>query len=295
MDSIGTEQFNESAPKSAGGGSHTILANELPVDSSSYGTIVINGILHLMLSDDHEPNTAYDNAMKMFSEDGNIYFFHRGSRFMVGLHVDGKMDRGALRRATAHYRTDSGIVNDFNKPTSTSAKPDGFYDPYLWLSSHPNFSNFSWAEFYRDNFLSEANSNVKIFLVCISLDEHILEINTDQQLLDFETKYGANFSEYYGDYGEYSPRNINWHRVDDDGYRGVSIMRYLVKMRPHLWYNGWDVDSLVYWGSTKSHLLKYSKFGTLEMIIHIEKKKRRGRTGRKREKNRDRMLVYEEI
>jgi len=51
--------------------------------------------------------------------------------------------------------------------------------------------------------------------------------------------------------------NINWPKVQKDGYFGLSISPYIRSRRDRIgfWYNGWDVSSQVIWDhrAIKSH------------------------------------------
>lgn len=190
-------------------------------------------------------NEFNDECFKQFLETGQQYFNALdGINYMVSLHTNGSIDSNAIEQ-----------IDTLLPPTNCSIKPmnnNGIV--YVWSSSSPKSENsYSWYKWCESEMPEWILSTDDFYLLITKLDENILVIQTDEEFEEFEM--------YYGELIEPDIVVINWKQVGEK-YHGVSIMRYLSNQRHKLWYNGWDVDSLVLWNCSGT---------TIKLITEDEK------------------------
>lgn len=127
-----------------------------------------------------------------------------------------------------------------NRQQSTGPlKPKG-----LWFAC-----GREWIKFIKHGFQTGVLPDYK-YVYEIKIDTtHILEIRTVSGLIKFSKKY--NMDDF----------NIDWKRIQNDGYKGILICRYLMgkvftedEKRPKddilnltIWYYSWDIPSGVIW------------------------------------------------
>ena len=150
-----------------------------------------------------------------------------------------------------------GIHNDFfnykkNHSYSIDSKPDWLYSDKHEESKVIWFSNGSWLyDCYCEN-NHEINDNHDVKVVIIKNPKKILEVYTLKDLWMFIKNYGVYKLPHKGSYIV-----IDWNKIYDDGYNGVSInfRKYyhllkntcptLENYRFFSWHYSFDVESLI--------------------------------------------------
>ena len=214
-----------------------ILYNELEIPNVSSMTLETNVTIHppTYKIDSDTKSDPFGKMMNIFLGNGTIFFEYNRDRYMVCVHVDGKIDKNALERAQ---------LKKFKTPTTICHKPDSLESqPYLWASGNPRHHKYTWIWFNHCEGTGWSQITDAIYLLCIKLSPSILEIHTAKQLQSFEDEYGENEVNYCG---VDSFSHINWEKVGAK-YDGLSIITYIDTMRNHKWYNSWDCGSIVLW------------------------------------------------
>ncbi len=142
----------------------------------------------------------------------------------------------------------------FEQPDSKK-KPIG-----AWLSNKfKEQGNRTWVNFVIGNDFNNRVNPLKndIYLVeLIDDNKKILRLKTSLEMLDFTLQYGVLTEKTKrkleriknNNYYDMINVEINWKKVQDDGYYGIDISPYIYEMRMVLmWYYGWDCSSQCIW------------------------------------------------
>jgi hypothetical protein len=123
-------------------------------------------------------------------------------------------------------------------------KPDAF-----WLSHGINQfdDDIGWLDWAIDEMPNKVLPwKVDVYAVKLVDDESIiLKLDTQPKIISFTYKYkyglvGVGRKRY--------PFEINWRKVQDDGYRGIDISPYQSDLHNMIsWYNTWDCASQAVW------------------------------------------------
>lgn len=125
-----------------------------------------------------------------------------------------------------YQKTNGSIELETKAQVDHGAKPVG-----LWYSVDEAWKEWCEVEGFRTAWLTY------VYELDVDLDR-ILQITTEQELLDFTTKYADGW-------------NVNWQAVAED-WDGIEIAPYQYGCRfdtKTRWYYPWDVASGCLWGS----------------------------------------------
>ena len=111
---------------------------------------------------------------------------------------------------------------------STGMKPKG-----LWYSCGDEW--IDWVSGEMPEWLAAAN-----YLYEIEISDDVYEIVSAKGLMQFENLYGVPMGG--------GMLQIDWKKVQDDGWAGIQICPYRSEARySSMWYYGWDVASGCIW------------------------------------------------
>lgn len=175
--------------------------------------------------------------------------------------IDSKIPESESVKVMIYPKNKENPVEYLLKNHTHFDQPDSGYKPKgAWLSNKfKEKGNWTWVNFViSENFNNKVHPlKNDIYLVKLIDDkEKILRLKTPLDMINFTLKYGVltqrsqqklermKKENYYGELTD----DINWKKVQDDGYYGIDISPYIFEMREQLiWYFGWDCSSQCIW------------------------------------------------
>jgi hypothetical protein len=141
--------------------------------------------------------------------------------------------------------------SNINKINKIIQKP--FYKPNgLWISGlYKSSNNYYWTNFIiKEEYLNKIDLyKNKYYIIKLNKDK-IYKIDNIKKFKEFVKKYKSNIKLEDIKMFNKTLKNyyIDWNRVQEDGYKGISIVPYNKEyMKNNVWYRWWDVSSSCIW------------------------------------------------